>query len=389
MKSILKKTPDNSIIYWVIFMSGIYIHIPFCKSKCPYCDFYSLCKSDELKENYIDALIDEIKTNKRFKGILNKNNFFADTLYLGGGTPSVLSGEDIFKIITAIRENFNIKENAEITVECNPNSDIEGLIPHFKKCGVNRVSLGMQSSVDIERKKLGRSANKQRIFDIIRVLKENDITTISLDIMLGIPEQTIDTLKETLDFIKECDVKHISAYILNIEENTPFFKMQNNLNLPDEDSVCEFYKFTSNYLKNIGFNHYEISNFAKNGFESRHNTKYWLLEDYLGLGPSAHSFLNNKRYYFKSDIIDFINGELPVFDCDGGDWEEFIMLRLRLKQGLNLPELKEKYGENALDNIIKKAPYFKEQGLIEFDGDRLSLTEKGFLISNHIISELI
>lgn len=370
-------------------MNGIYIHIPFCRSKCPYCDFYSLTKPVDLQGVYVSALIDEIKTGKRFKEIYNTKNTLFDTIYLGGGTPSVLSGEEIYNIITAIKENYNLCENVEITVECNPNSDIYSLIPYFKKCGVNRISLGMQSSVDIERKKLGRSADKKRIFDIINVLKVNNITNISLDIMLGIPEQTLESLRETLDFIKKCNVTHVSAYILNIEENTPFFKLQNKLNLPDENTVCEFYEYTSDYLKNIGFNHYEISNFAKDGFESRHNTKYWLLEDYLGLGPSAHSFLNGKRYYFKNDINAFIDGLPPIFDCDGGDKDEYIMLRLRLKEGLNLNELTRIYGEDATKNIKEKAPLLKEQGFVNFENNIISLTEKGFLISNTIISELI
>ncbi|MBE6751618.1 MAG: radical SAM family heme chaperone HemW [Ruminococcaceae bacterium] len=370
-------------------MNGIYIHIPFCKSKCPYCDFYSLTNSVDLQVDYVNSLTDEIKTGRRFKGIYNAKSEIFDTVYLGGGTPSVLSGEAIYDIITTIKENYKITDDAEITIECNPNSDIKSLIPYFKKCGVNRVSLGMQSAIDIERKKLGRSSGKQRIFDIINELKINEIDNISLDIMLGVPHQTIETLKETLDFIKECDVKHISAYILNLEENTPFYKMQNKLNLPDENTVCDFYEFTSDYLKNIGFNHYEISNFAKDGYESRHNTKYWLLNDYLGLGPSAHSFINGKRYYFENDINSFLNGKPPVFDCDGGDEEEFIMLRLRLKQGLNLDELNMKFGETAIKRIIEKVSFLKEQGLIDYKNNIISLTEKGFLLSNTVISELI
>lgn len=374
----------------MILLDGIYIHIPFCRSKCPYCDFYSLKKSEDYQRLYVDALIDEIKTNRRFKEHFDTKNLNFDTIYLGGGTPSVLNGSDIYNIITAIKENYSVNKNAEITIECNPNSDIHSLIPYFIKCGINRVSLGMQSAVDSERKKLGRSANQERIFDIITVLKQNDITNISLDIMLGVPEQTLDTLKETLDFIKKCDVTHVSAYMLNIEENTPFFKMQNKLNLPDEETVCNFYEYTSDYLQNLGFNHYEISNFAKNGFESRHNTKYWLLDNYLGLGPSAHSFLNNKRYYFSNNIDEFIEALPPVFDCDGGDYQEYIMLRLRLKKGLNLNELKNKYNDASIINkIMEKSEFLKEQGLIEINNDVLNLTQKGFLLSNSIISELI
>lgn len=338
---------------------------------------------------YVDALIDEIKTNKRFNNILNKNSFSADSIYLGGGTPSVLSGESIYNIITAIKSNYSVDKNSEITVECNPNSDIESLIPYFKECGVNRISLGMQSAVDNERKKLGRNASKQRIFDIINVLKENDITNISLDIMLGIPGQNFDSLNETLEFIKKCNIKHISAYILNIEENTPFYKLQDKLNLPDEERICDFYEYTSEYLKNNGYNHYEISNFALDGYESRHNTKYWLLEDYLGIGPSAHSFINNKRYYFPDDIDAFIAGMPPVFDCDGGDIEEYIMLRLRLKCGLDLEELKNRYGEKHAKKILEKSTFLKENGLINLENNVVSLTEKGFLVSNTVIAELI
>lgn len=370
-------------------MSGIYIHIPFCKSKCPYCDFYSLCKNDELKKDYINALIDEIKNNTRFKNYFNNKSFFADTIYIGGGTPSVLSGEDIFRIISALRESFTISHDAEITIECNPNSDIEALIPYFKKSGINRVSLGVQSAVDAERKKLGRSADKQRIFDIINVLKASGITNISLDVMLGIPNQTIESLKETLDFIKSCNVKHISAYILSIEENTPFYRLQNKLNLPDEDSVCEFYEYVCKYLNDIGFNHYEISNFAIDGYESRHNTKYWLLSDYLGLGPSAHSFLEGKRYYFEDDINAFINGKEPVFDCYGADAEEYVMLRLRLKEGLSLEDVEKLYGKNTANKILEKASPYIENGYISFNYGKIALTEKGFLISNTIIAELM
>ncbi|MBR2875773.1 MAG: radical SAM family heme chaperone HemW [Clostridia bacterium] len=370
-------------------MGGVYIHIPFCKSKCPYCDFYSLRQNETQKKLYLEALLDEIKTNRRLGNLFDKVNFTADTIYLGGGTPSLLDGTDIYNIITAVKENFNISENAEITVECNPNSEIEKLIPYFKKCGVNRISLGVQSAVDIERKKLGRSSDKKRILDIITTLKANGIFNISLDIMLGIPEQTVNSLRESLDFIKECSVTHVSAYILNIEKNTPFFNLKDKLNLPDEDTVCDFYEFTSNYLQKNGFTHYEISNFALPGFESKHNTKYWLLEDYIGIGPSAHSYFNKKRFFFENDLEKFINGEEAVFDCDGGDSDEYIMLRLRLKDGLSLKELQNTYGEEVLQNILKKAPMLKQQGFINFTTDKISLTEKGFLISNSIISQLI
>ncbi len=369
-------------------MGGIYIHIPFCKSKCPYCDFYSYrCKSED-KSVYVDALINEINTLSRVSDFV-KEPFKADTLYLGGGTPSFLSGEELFRIITSAKEKFSISDNGEITVECNPNSDIEAILPYLIKAGVNRISLGLQSAVDKERKVLGRLSNKNRVREVIELLKSNGITNISLDVMLGIPYQTEESLNETLDFVIESGVPHISAYMLKIEEGTHFHKNFDKYDFPDEEKTIEFYNQCADTLEKSGFIHYEISNFAKEGFESRHNTKYWKLQNYLGLGPGAHSYIDGNRFYFESNTEGFINGEKAVFDDFGGDAEEYIMLKLRLKKGLQLSELKELYGEKPLIKIKEKAPFLKEQGLVEFDGERISLTRKGFLLSNSVICELI
>ena len=369
-------------------MSGIYIHVPFCKSKCPYCDFYSMRCDDATKENYVDAVIDEIKTLRRCKEFV-KAHFSADTLYLGGGTPSVLTGEQIARIVSTAKECFSIPDTGEITVECNPGSDIKELIPHFKECGVNRISLGMQSAVDEERKALGRGADRNRIRQVIELLKGNGITNISLDIMLGIPHQTAESLTDTLDFIAECDVPHVSAYMLKIEEGTFFDKHKERYTFPDEDEVCDLYTQCVDYLTSKGFCHYEISNLARTGYESRHNTKYWRLDGYLGIGSSAHSFIGGKRFYFENSLEDFINGAPPLFDTMGGDRDEYIMLRLRLKDGLSIDELVTKYGDASADDIIKKAPLLKEQGLVNYDNNSISLTEKGFLLSNSVIIELL
>ncbi len=369
-------------------MSGLYIHIPFCKSKCPYCDFYSYrCKSEETGI-YVEALLNEINTLSRVSNFV-KEPFKADTLYLGGGTPSVLSGEELYRIITTTREKFQITDSAEITVECNPKSDIDGILPYLIKAGVNRISLGLQSAVDKERKALGRLSDKSRVKAVIELLKTNGITNISLDVMLGIPYQTNETLKETLDFVTESGVPHISAYMLKIEEGTQFYKNYNKYNFPDDEKTIEFYNQCADALEKAGFNHYEISNFAKEGYESRHNTKYWELENYLGIGPGAHSYIDGKRFYFNSNTESFIKGEKAVFDSLGGDAEEYIMLKLRLKKGFCLSELKTLYGEKALTKIKNKSPLFKEQGLINFDGERLSLTRKGYLLSNAVICEFI
>ncbi len=337
---------------------------------------------------YVDSLLNEINTLSRVSDFV-KEPFKADTLYLGGGTPSVLSGEELFKIITSAREKFLIPKDAEITVECNPNSDIEGILPYLLKAGVNRISLGLQSAVDKERKTLGRHSDKKRVTEVIELLKLNGIANISLDVMLGIPFQTEKSLKETLDFVIESGVPHISAYMLKIEEGTHFYKNFDKYDFPDEEVTIELYNQCADTLEKSGFTHYEISNFAKAGFESRHNTKYWELENYLGIGPGAHSYIDGKRFYFENDTQGFINGEKAVFDDFGGDAEEYIMLKLRLKKGLLLSELKTLYGENPLIKIKEKAPFLKEQGLIDFDGERISLTRKGLLLSNSVICELI
>ena len=369
-------------------MNGVYIHIPFCNSKCPYCDFYSYrCKGEEQKP-YVDALIDEINTLRRCDEFV-KSGFTADTLYLGGGTPSVLRGEDICRIIECAKAKFNMPPTSEITVECNPNSPIKELIPYFKKCGVNRVSLGMQSAVDTERRALGRHADKKRIAEVIELLKANGIDNISLDLMLGIPDQTPESLNESLDFIKECQVKHVSAYILKIEEGTFFDTHRERYRFPDENATCDLYNQCADTLTEAGFTHYEISNFAIAGYESRHNTKYWELEGYLGIGASAHSFIDGKRFYFEGDTEGFINGNKAICDGDGGDADEYIMLKLRLNKGIDMDELISRYGEKSAEKIIKKAPLFKEKGLVYFDGKNLRLTKNGFLLSNSIIAELI
>lgn len=369
-------------------MAGVYIHIPFCKSKCPYCDFYSYCAKEDDRKAYVTALIDEIKNLSRCGEFIEKP-FKADTLYLGGGTPSVLSGEQLFEIISIAKEKFGLDSDSEITVECNPGSDIEGILPYLVKAGVNRVSLGLQSAVDLERKNLGRISTNERVRRVIQLFKDNGISNISLDIMLGVPYQTSESLEKTLDFVVNSGITHVSSYILKIEENTFFHKNYDRYEFPDEDAVCDLYLKCFERLKKEGFKHYEISNAALPGYESRHNSKYWLLEDYLGIGPGAHSFVNGKRFYFPGDTESFIKGNKALFDCIGGDCDEYIMLSLRLSSGLSLTTLKEKYGKEPVEKIKAKIPFLKEKGLLYLEGDTLSLTESGFLLSNNIIAELI
>ena len=340
--------------------NGLYFHIPFCRSKCPYCDFYSVKYDKSQSEKYVDRLIDEIK----------KYNGSFDTIYFGGGTPSILEPELIGKIISASKSQFDIEKNVEITVECNPSKNLERDFEKYAEYGVNRISLGMQSARTEERFALGRVAGKSEVAKAIGDAKKSGITNISLDVMLGTPKQTLNTLDETFEFIDKMNVTHISAYMLKIEEGTKFFELKDRLELADEDIVAQMYLKTVDSLKSLGFNQYEISNFSKIGYESRHNLKYWELNEYLGIGATAHSLWGGKRFFYDKNfsIID---------DGIGGTEEERIMLGLRLNKGIDKSLIKKDFSQ------------FIKMGLIEDLGKKIALTPDGMLVSNTIINELL
>lgn len=340
--------------------AGLYIHIPFCFSKCPYCDFYST--------KYTPTAADAFA--KKLKGQMQDYTGSFDTVYFGGGTPSILEPQVLTGILQAVRDHFAIDPAAEITVECNPSKDLTGDMEQYAAAGINRVSIGMQSAVDRERFALGRRAGSGEVARTVAAAKAAGITNISLDVMLGTPKQTPDSLEETFAFIARMQVTHISAYLLKIEPGTPFDRLQAKLALPEEDTVCQMYLQTAERLGQLGFAQYEISNFARPGYESRHNLKYWLLEPYLGLGPSAHSLWNGRRFYFDRDWI--WQDEGP-----GGDREEQILLGLRLNQGI--PE----------DWLTRDPAPYIAGGFMRRANGRISLTPRGMLVSNTILAELL
>ncbi len=355
---------------------GLYIHIPFCKSFCPYCDFYKVHGSEELMKKYTEAVV---KTTASFS---HEYDCIADTVYFGGGTPTALPGEYIAKMLDCLRTCFEVSDDAEITVECNPGSDLEDVLPLLYSAGVNRLSIGLQSADDTERKKLGRLSGRRRVSEVLDLARKIGFENLSLDLMLGIPEQTDESLKNTLDFCILEQVKHLSAYMLKIEDGTVFSRRSETLNLPDEDSVCKFYDTVCETLEKNGFLQYEISNFAAPGYESKHNLKYWNCEEYLGIGPAAHSFMNGKRFYFERDIDGFIDGKPPVFDSFGGSYEEWLMLKLRQNRGIDDLKL-------LKPETIKKAQNTLLSPFVTLDENGLRLTHRGFLLSNTVISELI
>lgn len=340
--------------------NGLYFHIPFCRSKCPYCDFFSVKYNQTLAEKYVEKLCNEIK---KYQGSF-------DTIYFGGGTPSILESRLIGQLIYAAKTQFDIADNCEITVECNPSKNLERDFENYAAYGVNRISIGMQSARNEERFALGRVAGQAEIAKAVSDSKKAGITNISLDVMLGTPRQSLESLDETFEFIEKADVTHISAYMLKIEKNTKFFEIKNRLALPDEDTVCDMYLKTIKALNTMGFKQYEISNFSKPGFESRHNLKYWELKEYLGIGVSAHSFWNKRRFYYDKNL-NIIN------DGPGGTDEERIMLGLRLCKGIDKTLVKKDYRR------------FAAMGFLKENDKTIQLTPQGMLLSNTIISNLI
>ncbi|MGN0649766.1 MAG: radical SAM family heme chaperone HemW [Oscillospiraceae bacterium] len=344
---------------------GLYIHIPFCLSKCPYCDFYSVKYSEEAASAYSAAVVRNLR---HYGGEY-------DTVYFGGGTP-VLLAEKMAEMLRAA----NIAPNAEITAECNPCVTDERALYAMKNAGVNRISFGVQSLVDSELTLLGRRHNSQQARDAVLLAKKCGFDDISADIMLAVQGQNQASLTQTIEGLAELPLTHISAYMLKIEPATPFG--QNPPPLPDEDETADLYALAVKLLAQRDFTQYEISNFAKAGRECRHNLKYWRCEEYLGIGPAAHSFVDGIRFAVQRNIWAFMQDEFQqteITDSEAGNAEEQLMLGLRLSEGV-AQQLYQPY-ESRLRLIPKN--YYKIS-----DG-RLSLTSDGFAVSNEIIAVLL
>ncbi len=351
--------------------SGLYIHIPFCVGKCAYCDFYSV--ADRRNENgFVNALIKEIKQwGASFGSPI-------DTVYFGGGTPSLLAHR-LPEIMAAVNSAFCVTENAEITMEINPGDNSEEVLRFALKSGVNRLSVGVQSGINSELKALERRHTAAEADETVFNARSLGFKNISLDLMIGLPSSSRETLNKNLEYITSLEPEHISAYILKIEPNTAFWNRKDSLDLPNDDQTAEQYLQMCDFLKAGGYNHYEISNFSKEGFESRHNLKYWRCEEYLGLGPAAHSFIKGKRFYYNRSLSEFINGTKPIADGEGGSLEEKIMLALRLNTGIDLKYI----------NPTPKIGLLEKGGFLKRENSRISLTDRGMLLSNSIINEIL
>lgn len=365
---------------------GLYLHVPFCKSKCPYCDFYSFSGKSAQMDEYVTALQGKILSS--VSTLQSVCDCKGNTLYIGGGTPSALGAKRLETLVNACNSGF-LTDDAEITVECNPYGLDEDFFKILHDCGVNRISMGLQSAIDSERRILGRISDRNQVEKAVKLAQKAGFNNITLDVMLGIPEQTEKSLNETLDFCISLGVPHISAYILKLEENTHFYKNQQKYNFPDDDLTADLYLQMCVILENNGIIQYEISNFAKQGFESKHNLKYWHCEEYLGLGPSAHSFIDGKRFYFDRDFDKFIKGNSPIPDDNGGDFTEYAMLALRLTEGLQETKVFERFGHSIPNDIYEKSKIFIDNGYMIANENGLALTRKGFLLSNTILSQIL
>lgn len=363
---------------------GIYIHVPFCASKCPYCDFYSLTAADDtLKDAYTDALCREMQ---------KKAGIAADTLYFGGGTPALLGGERIARLTETARQCFSIPDTAEITLEANPADFLYDTFAAFAAAGGNRLSLGMQSADADILKILGRRHTPADVARTVADAQKAGIQNISLDMMLAVPRQTKEHIRKDIATAAELGASHVSAYLLKVEEGTPFAAMGQTLSVPDDDTAADYYLFAVDTLEQYGYRQYEISNFAKQGKESRHNLKYWRLEPYIGFGPAAHSFDGGKRWYYPRDILAFIDGNPPIADTDGGiavgSETEYAMLSLRLREGLRAAPFYERFGER-IPTAWMSAAAALPRSLVQIDETGISLTPEGFLVSDALIIRIL
>lgn len=358
-------------------LMGLYIHIPFCLRKCPYCDFYSITDI-KLQEKYIDKVCYYI--DSWHEKITKK----ADTLYFGGGTPSIIKAQLLEKVIDKAKSTFLV-DKAEITLEVNPATANEQDFYDYFNAGINRISIGMQSANDNELNLLGRMHKNDDTIKAVYMAKKAGFNNISLDLMMGIPDQDENSLKKSIAQCAQLGVQHISAYMLKLEKGTAFYNNPPE-NIADEDYMCDLYLLTCELLSEYGFNQYEISNWAKKGYESKHNLKYWDCREYLGIGPGAHSFINERRMYYEKNINKFFDNMDVKDDSAGGDKEEYLMLRLRLNEGIKNKLWQDRFNENIPKEYLQRALQLSKNGLVNIDDNGFSLTTKGMLVSNSVIA---
>lgn len=371
---------------------GLYIHFPFCVSKCIYCNFNSYANKNDMQIKYFSSLIKEIS-------MYGDKGLEIDTIYLGGGTPSIMFDGCVSTILSEVRKHFNVLDNAEITIEANPNSITNSKLSEWKESGVNRLSIGLQSSNEKILKLIGRPHTRLDYVNVVDMAHSIGFNNINTDMLIGLPRQKLSDVRRTLDLIIKCNCTHVSVYSLILEEDTPIYDMvkSGQLSLPKEEKTLGMYNFAYKYLKEKGFERYEVSNFAQPNCECLHNMHTWQMHEYIGLGAGANGYYNGIRYGNVESIEDYIGAitknKKPIEFTESisgkEQFEETIMLGLRMKSGVNILDIKTKFG---VDLRVQKAGVLRnlmEWGFINIDGDNLYATELGFTVLNKIILELV
>lgn len=370
---------------------GLYIHIPFCMSKCYYCDFVSFANKNELIESYVNAVIKEIK-----HADLSRYNI--STVYIGGGTPSIIDSKYIVKILNEIKQYL---DNAEITIEVNPGTVNNEKLADYKNIGINRLSIGLQSTENSLLKQIGRIHRYEDFLEVYKTARSLGFENINVDLMLGLPNQTLELLKTSVKKVTHLNPEHISIYSLILEENTKLYDLVNEgkLKLPDEELERKMYWKVKNMLEENGYIHYEISNFAKKKYSSRHNSDCWEQKEYIGIGLAAHSYLEGIRFSNTECIEDYIENinndnfeqNITIHEKQTKEekQKEYMLLGLRKIEGVSIKEFKSKFGENPIFLYKQELNRLIENDLLEIDGDYIRLTNKGLDLANLVFEEFI
>ena len=371
---------------------GLYLHIPFCRSKCDYCDFYSLAGREDRMDEYQKALVRHVVESSAVA-----RNYPVDSIYIGGGTPTWYGEKRLLELLRTVKRHFCMARDVEVTVEANPDSVDGKMLRHLRRAGVNRISMGMQSGSDEELRSVHRPHTYQQVEDAAAAVRAAKIRNLNLDLIYGLPGQTEESWHETVEKALSLGPEHLSCYGLTIEEGTPLAqRVARGEQLPDEDQQATLYLWTVERLAQAGYEQYEISNFAKRGYQSRHNMKYWMGRPYMGLGVAAHSDFGGRRYSFVSDLDAYIQGMLSGDEVvDESEkitrrerGSEYLMLRLRTVHGIDEWEYRREYMMN-FDPIEAKLSEFEQKGWARRQGRRWQFTPEGFLLSNQLIGQLL
>lgn len=366
---------------------GLYLHIPFCKAKCAYCDFYSLPHREEQMDDYVEALrrhLEEVAPQAAHHTV--------DTVYFGGGTPSYLGEKRLCRLLQTVKKRYRLAKDAEITLEANPDSacDVK-MLRALRRAGFNRISLGVQTDDEALLREIGRVHTWEQVTAAVDAIRKAKFHNLSLDLIYGLPHQTMEAWEKTLAHVVDLSPEHLSCYGLKVEEGTPLYDRREDAGLPDDELQADMYLYAVEYLAQLGYGQYEISNFARDGFASRHNLKYWTLGEYAGFGPGAHSDFGNVRYGYVRDLDRYLRGELVLSESESVPPQErdreYIMLSLRTTAGIDRRVFENRFRQRFTP---LEAPFalYEQHGLAARTANGWRLTPKGFLVSNRIIGEV-